>query len=98
MSDLADFVGYPVLTSKACKRIETSDGSILTFSVHPRFTKTKIKSCIEEMFNVKVLSIQTHRCPRKKKDLGQYEGYSKQLKRVIFKVRKEDKLDLFAED
>ena len=48
----------PIMTEKAVMLIEGKN--ILVFSMEMKKTKTEIKKEFEEMFNVKVYSINTH--------------------------------------
>ena len=92
---MIDLIKCPVLTEKSAILLENNK---YTFDVDVRLTKTKIKALIEEVFQVKVLSVNTHRCPRKKKRLGQYQGYKPKNKRVIITLRPEDSIPLFPEE
>jgi len=92
---LIDLIKCPVLTEKSAILLENNQ---YTFDVDLRLTKTKIKQLIEEVFEVKVLSVNTHRSPRKKRRLGQYQGYKPRNKRVIITLRPEDSIPLFPEE
>ena len=92
---MIDLLKYPVLTEKSAILLENNQ---YTFDVDLRLTKTKIKELIEEVFEVKVLSVNTHRSPRKKRRLGQYQGYKPRHKRVIITLRPEDSIPLFPEE
>ncbi len=63
---MIDLVKYPVLTEKSVRLIENNQ---YTFDVEPKLNKVQIKQLIEDLFEVKVISVNTHRPPRKKKDL-----------------------------
>lgn len=91
---MIDLIKQPVLTEKSTRLLENNQ---YTFDVDLRLTKTKIKILMEELFDVKVLSVNTHRSPRKKRRLGQYQGYRPRYKRVIITLRSEDSIALFAE-
>ena len=61
---MIDALKYPVvLTEKAALQMEQNK---YTFEVDPKLSKKEIKAFIENHYNVKVLSINTHRPPRKK--------------------------------
>nr|YP_002600924.1 ribosomal protein L23 [Pyramimonas parkeae]ACJ71121.1 ribosomal protein L23 [Pyramimonas parkeae] len=92
---MIDLVKSPVLTEKSAILLEKNQ---YTFDVDLRLTKTKIKTLIQEVFDVKVLSVNTHRSPRKKKRLGQYQGYKPRNKRVIVTLHSEDSIALFPEE
>jgi large subunit ribosomal protein L23 len=91
---MIDLVKYPVLTEKSTRLLENNQ---YTFDVDLRLTKTKIKTLIEEIFSVKVLAVNTHRSPRKKRRIGQYQGFKPKHKRVIITLRPEDSIALFPE-
>ena len=92
---MIDLIKCPVLTEKSAILLENNQ---YTFDVDLRLTKTKIKELIEDVFDVKVLSVNTHRSPRKKRRLGQYQVYKPRNKRVIITLRPEDSIALFPEE
>jgi len=47
---------------------------------------------------VKVLAVNTHRPPRKKRRLGSSQGYKTQYKRAIVTLRKEDSITVLAQN
>ena len=68
-----DFLKKPIVTEKAIKNIEKNK---YTFDVDAKLTKKQIKKIFEELYSIRISSIQTHRhAPHKK---GQVP-----LKRVI---------------
>lgn len=73
-----------VLTEKSCRLMESNQ---YTFDVDVKLTKPEIKKLLKEMFKVDVLSVNTHRPPRKKKGLGVNKGYKSSIKRVIVKIK-----------
>ena len=60
----AQIIKYPIITDKGTRLLENNQYS---FIVDRYANKTKIKTAIEYLFNVKVLKINTCRLPRKKK-------------------------------
>lgn len=82
----------PLFTEKSARILENNQ---YTFDVDPTLTKPQIRQLVEQTFQVKVLSMNTHRPPRKNRRLGQYEGSRIQIKRVIFTLRPEDSIPLF---
>lgn len=91
---MIDLVKYPVLTEKSTRLLENNQ---YTFDVDLRLNKTKIKALMEELFQVTVLSVNTHRAPRKKRRIGQYQGFRPRYKRVIITLKPEDSIPLFPE-
>uniref|UniRef100_UPI0030031572 ribosomal protein L23 n=1 Tax=Prototheca miyajii TaxID=2034260 RepID=UPI0030031572 len=74
---ILDLLRYPVInTPKSARLLENNQ---YCFDVDRKLTKPQIKKLIENYFNIKVLSINTH-CPRRKwKRSGKLSRY----KRVI---------------
>lgn len=75
-----DLLQYPITnTSKAARLLENNQFS---FDVDKKLTKPQIKKLIENYFNIKILSLNTHR-PRRK---WKRSGISSRFKRVIITV------------
>jgi len=91
---MIDLIKQPVLTGKSVGLLNNNQ---YTFDVDLRLTKTKIKALMEALFDVKVLSVNTHRSPTKKRRLGQYQGSCPRYKRVIITLRSKDSIPLFAQ-
>ena len=52
---------HPLSTEKSIRLLESENK--LVFAVHPKATRKEIKQAIEEMFNVKVLKVNTLTVP-----------------------------------
>jgi large subunit ribosomal protein L23 len=78
--DLPDLVRRPIVTEKATFLMEQNK---YTFEVTPKANKTQIKAAIEDLFDVKVVKINTTNPPRKKRRVGRFVGYKPQYKRAI---------------
>jgi large subunit ribosomal protein L23 len=87
---IIDNVKSLVFTEKASRLVEESDK--YTFDVDLRLTKPQIRQFVEKVFNVKVLSVNTHLPPHKKKRVGSSQGCKAQYKRAIVTLRKGDLL------
>ncbi|MEO3705441.1 50S ribosomal protein L23 [Trichormus azollae] len=81
--DLADLVRRPILTEKATILMEQNK---YTFEVTPKSSKPEIKAAIEDLFQVKVIKINTALPPRKQRRVGKFIGYKPQYKRAIVTV------------
>lgn len=92
---MIDLIKYPVITEKSCRLIEKNK---YTFDVDTRLTKPQIKKIFEKLFNINILSINTHLPPTKKKRLGLQQGYKVRYKRVIITIRPEQKIPIFGVD
>lgn len=91
---IIDNVKSFVLTEKSARLIEQNNR--YTFDVDPRLTKPQIRKFVEEVFKVKVIAVNTHRPPRKKRRLGSSQGYRTQYKRAIVTLRETDSIEVFA--
>ena len=78
--ELVDIIKNPVVTEKATRLMELNQ---YTFDVDPRATKPMIKETIEQIFEVKVIGINTLNLPRKKRRVGKYIGFKPRYKRAI---------------
>lgn len=78
--DLADVLQRPILTEKATRMMELNQ---FTFDVAPKATKPIIKAAIEQMFNVKVIGMNTQNPPRKKRRVGKFMGFKPRYKRAV---------------
>lgn len=77
---LPDLVHRPIVTEKATFLMEENK---YTFEVTLQATKPEIKAAIEDLFEVKVVKVNTQRPPRKKRRVGRFVGYKPQYKRAI---------------
>jgi large subunit ribosomal protein L23 len=85
--NLPDLVRRPILTEKATILMEQNK---YTFEVTPKSTKTQIKAAIEDLFQVKVVKVNTTLPPRKKRRVGKFIGFKPQYKKAIITVASGD--------
>lgn len=85
--NLPDLVRRPIVTEKATILMELNK---YTFEVTPKATKPEIKAAIEDLFQVKVVKINTSIPPRKKRRVGKFVGYKPQYKRAIVTIASGD--------
>jgi large subunit ribosomal protein L23 len=81
--NLPDLVRRPIVTEKATILMEQNK---YTFEVTPKATKPQIKAAIEDLFQVKVVKINTMLPARKQRRVGKFIGYKPQYKRAIVTV------------
>lgn len=91
---MIDLIKYPVLTGKSTKLLEKNQ---YTFDVDIRLTKPEIKLLMQELFNVKILSINTFIPPRKKRRLGRFQGFKARFKRVIVTLAPNNVISFFPQ-
>ena len=90
-----DLVKYPLLTEKTIKLIEQNQYS---FAVDPKANKSVVKAAVEELFDVKVLSVNTSLLPLRKRRVGKFIGKKSRYKRAIVKLASENSIKLFEEE
>lgn len=87
-------VKYPIITDKATRLLENNQYS---FVVDRYSDKIEIKEAVENLFDVKVIKINTCRLPRKKKRVGRYIGWKPQYKKAIVTLSEGDVINLFTD-
>lgn len=92
--DLPDIVIRPIVTEKATIALERNQ---YTFDVVPTATKTDIKRAIQYLFDVKVVSVNTHNLPVKKRRVGNFVGRKAVYKRAIVTLADGNTIPLFPE-
>nr|YP_009327037.1 50S ribosomal protein L23 [Pleurocladia lacustris]ANS57618.1 50S ribosomal protein L23 [Pleurocladia lacustris]ANS57761.1 50S ribosomal protein L23 [Pleurocladia lacustris] len=92
-SSSIDLIKYPLITSKTNLLFEHNQ---YTFLVDPRLNKVNIKKAIEFLFDVKIIKINSCNLPKKKRRIGKVSGIKPQYKKVIVKLAKDNKIDLFS--
>lgn len=90
----AQIIKYPIITDKATRLLENNQYS---FVVERSSDKVSIKAAIENLFNVKVIKINTCRLPRKKKRVGKYIGWKPQYKKAVVTLLEGDVINLFTD-
>jgi large subunit ribosomal protein L23 len=83
----------PIVTEKAT--IDSNEFNRFTFEIDRRATKAQVKRAVEEIYNVRVLSVATQR--RKGETRRMKYGWTTTgtIKRAIVKVHAEDSIQLF---
>jgi len=93
--DFLGIVKYPILTEKTIRLIEQNQYS---FAIDPKANKNNVKSAVEQLFDVKVLSVSTSSLPERKRRVGKFIGKKSRYKRAIVKLASEDSIKLFEEE
>ena len=91
--DPRDIIIKPVISEKSYGLL---DQNKYTFLVHPEANKTQIKMAVEQIFDVKVTSVNT--INRKGKRKRTRFGYGKRpdTKRAIVSLEDGDRIDIFG--
>ncbi len=88
-----DVLIRPLVTEKAVNLAQQQNK--YTFYVDKRANKIEIKKAVEDLFKVKVLSVNTINVKGKKKRVGRYEGRTPDHKKAIVTLKPGDKIDIF---
>ncbi len=92
---LLGIIKYPILTEKTIRLIEQNQYS---FAVDVKADKNMLKAAIEQLFDVKVLAVNTSLLPLRKRRVGKFIGKKSRYKRAIVKLASEDSIKLFEEE
>ena len=93
ITDPRDILLAPVISEKSYGLI---DENKYTFLVSPDANKTQIKIAVEQVFNVKVTSVNTVNRTGKKKRTRFGIGKRNDTKRAIVGLAEGDRIDLFG--
>ena len=92
--DPRDIILKPVVSEKSYGLL---DENKYTFLVHPDANKTEIKIAVEQIFNVKVLGVNTiNRQGKRKRSRGARMGKRKDTKRAIVSLAPGDRIEIFG--
>jgi large subunit ribosomal protein L23 len=87
-----NLIKRPIITEKTTRLMEQNK---YCFMVDPRANKTQIKYAVEEIFKVKVKSVNTLNLLGKIKKMGRYEGRRSSWKRAIVTLEKGNRIEFF---
>ena len=93
MTKAFDIIQGPIITEKTMALKENFNK--YTFKVAKSANKVEIKNAIEQIFKVKVESVNTINVLPKRKRVGKYEGYTAAYKKAIVKLAADNKIDAF---
>jgi large subunit ribosomal protein L23 len=93
IADPRDIIFAPVISEKSYSVL---DRNWYTFLVHPDANKTQIKQAIQEIFNVRVLTVNTANREGKRKRTRTGWGRRKATKRAMVKLADGDRIEAFG--
>jgi large subunit ribosomal protein L23 len=93
MTKAFDIIQGPIITEKTMGLKENFNK--YTFKVAKEANKIEIKNAIEEIFKVKVLSVNTINVLPKRARVGQHVGFKPAYKKAIVKLADGNKIDAF---
>lgn len=83
----------PIITEKTTHLSEARN--TYTFEVHAQADKTQIKHAVQEMWNVKVVSVNTQNRSGKARRFKLTKGVTKNWKKAIVKLHSDDSISFF---
>ncbi len=93
MTKYYEIIKRPIITEKTTKLAENG---VYTFEVDKKANKIEIANAIEEIFKVKVVSVNTINVLPKKKRVGRYEGLKSAYAKAMVKLQAGDKIEGFT--
>ena len=93
--DAHSIIIRPIVSERSYDLMEQNK---YTFEVARGANKYQIKDAIEELFSVKVESVNTINVKPKKKRVGRYVGKTKAVRKAIVKIKAGQDIDLFGEN
>ncbi len=83
----------PIISEKSSVLAEAGK---YTFRVHDKAHKTMIRQAVEQLFDVKVVSVRTASVKSKPKRRGQTAGRTRKWKKAYVQVREGDVIPIFS--
>lgn len=69
-----------------------------TFFVDIRLSKKQIKSIIENLYEIAIISVNTYCPPKKRKRFSQFEGYKTNYKKAIIKISPSQSISILSKN
>lgn len=88
-----DIIVSPLITER--NMVMRDDHNKYAFRVHLRATKSEIRKAVEELFDVRVISVTTMNMMGKGKRLGRFAGRRSAWKKAIVRVAEGQKIDIY---
>ena len=82
----------PIVSEKSYEATTTGR---YTFKVHQNAHKTQIRQAVEDLFDVKVVSVNVIAVPAKPKRRGLYRGTRPGWKKAVVQLRAGDTIEIF---
>lgn len=95
MSNARDIIIRPLVTEKTM--LSQDGNNTVVFEVAKSTNKIQIKQAIEEIFNVKVESVNVVNQKPRPKRMGRYVGKTNHLKKAYVKLKEGYNIDILAD-
>jgi large subunit ribosomal protein L23 len=90
---LEEIIKKPLITEKTS--VATDKYNKYVFCVHSKANKNQIKKAIEELYDVRVLSVNTNITPGKLKRVGSSIKKTSNVKKALVKLAEGQKIEFF---
>ena len=87
-----DIIIRPIITEKSSALVELNK---YTFEVHKSANKIQIRNAVEQIFKVKVLSVNTMNVAPKPKRMGAFVGKTRSWKKAIVALQEGQRIEFF---
>ncbi len=94
MLNARDIIIRPIVTEKTMKLMDADNK--VTFEVAKDTNKTAVRQAIEEIYNIKPVSVNIVNVHPKTKRVGKYVGKTSAYKKAIVKLPEGKDIDLFG--
>ena len=95
MNNAREIIVRPLVTEKSISAQDKAN--TVVFEVKRDANKIAIKQAIEEIFKVKVESVNVVNQKPKTKRMGRYEGKTNNLKKAYIKLKEGSKIDILSD-
>ncbi|MFW6410345.1 MAG: 50S ribosomal protein L23 [Halanaerobiales bacterium] len=93
MKDPRDIIIAPLISENSMDLIE--ENNTYTFKVAKKANKIEIRKALEEIFNVKVIKVNTMNVVGKKRRLGFTQGKRPDWKKAMIKLAEGERIEIF---
>jgi large subunit ribosomal protein L23 len=83
----------PIISEKSYSAI---DHNKYSFEVHPKATKAHVRSAVEEIFNVRVIGVNTLTVKPKPKRRGLHHGTTRRWKKAVVELAPGNRIEFFG--
>ncbi|MDQ0340188.1 large subunit ribosomal protein L23 [Caldalkalibacillus uzonensis] len=88
MKDPRDIIKRPIITERSTDMMEQNK---YVFEVDVKANKTEIKKAVEQIFDVKVVKVNTINMKKKPKRFGRFSGFTPRRKKAIVQLSEDSK-------
>lgn len=91
--DARQIIIRPIISEKSYQAIEHNRYS---FEVHPKATKSHVRDAVEEIFDVRVIGVNTLTVKAKPKRRGVHHGTTRRWKKAVVELAPGNRIEFFG--